>query len=32
VETVEKHFGGLPPDVRKKLVRDNAIKLYGLDI
>jgi predicted TIM-barrel fold metal-dependent hydrolase len=30
VETVEKHFGGLAPDVRKKLVRDNAIKLYGL--
>ncbi|MBV9121353.1 MAG: amidohydrolase family protein, partial [Chloroflexi bacterium] len=29
-DVVERDFGHLPADVRRKVVRDNARKLYGL--
>ncbi|MCC2097704.1 MAG: amidohydrolase family protein [Hyphomicrobiales bacterium] len=31
-ENVEKHLAGLPDGKRRKLVRDNAIQLFGLDV
>ena len=31
-ENVEMHLGGLSADVRRRLVRDNAVRLYGLDL
>lgn len=31
-ENVEKHLAGLPADKRRKLVRDNAIELFGLHV
>ena len=31
-ENVEKHLAGLPEDKRRRLIRDNAIELYGLHL
>jgi len=31
-EVVEHHLKGLPDDKRQRLTRDNAIKLFSLDI
>ena len=31
-ENVEKHLAGLPAEMRRKLTRDNAIKLFGLPL
>ena len=29
-EYIEKHFGDVPPEERRKMVHDNAAKLYGI--
>ena len=31
-ETIAHHIGALPTDVQAKLVRDNALRLYGLEL
>lgn len=31
-ETVEKHLGEMAPDKKRRLVRDNAIELFGLEL
>jgi predicted TIM-barrel fold metal-dependent hydrolase len=29
---IEKNFAGVPDDVRRRIVRDNAVELYGMDL